>query len=81
MADVVTAANEELYRRAFAHMQKHSMECIEETVTDMAIMFSKVCSVFDVPMDEVIKTITIEQFDYHLRKILDSKHCSCNNSV
>lgn len=81
MVDVVTPANEELYRRAFAIMQKHSMECIEETVADMAQLLTKVCCAFGVPVEEILKQITVEQFEYHLKKILDSKDCSCNNST
>jgi hypothetical protein len=56
------------------------MECIEETVTDMAQLLAKVCCAFGVPQDEILNQITIEQFDYHLRKILDSKDCMCNNN-
>lgn len=77
MVDVVTEANEELYRRAFVFMQQHSMDCIDETVTDMAQLFSKVCCAFGIPQEEILKQMTVEQFDHHLRKILACKDCAC----
>jgi len=79
VSDVVTKQNEELYRRAFAIAHGHTEECILETVNDMAILLAKACDAYNVPLVDILDHLTIEQFDLHLRNILDNKDCTCNN--
>jgi hypothetical protein len=80
MADVVTEQNEEMYRRAFGIATGHSMECVTETVNDMAALLASVCEAHGgLPINEIAEQFTVEQFDIALRKILDNKDCACNN--
>ena len=77
MADVVTQENAPAFRKTFALSVGHTEDCIEETVTDMAGLLSKVCVTYEAPIDEIIEQIGVERFDTHLRKILEQKECDC----
>lgn len=77
MTDVVTKANEEMYRRQFAAVSGHSMECIEETVEEMGKAVAFISKEFRAPVDKVLSGIEIEQFEKHLYAILDDKKCNC----
>jgi len=78
MVDIVTPNNETLYRNAFCIEQNHTMECVEETVTNMANMLSCVCNDNNkIPIQKFIKQIGLEQFQLHLITILEQKDCNC----
>jgi hypothetical protein len=75
----VNIFNEREYREKFSKEIGHTMDCIDETITDMAIIFAKVCSSFakgGIP-DQVLASMDVEQFDEHIRKILETKECNC----
>lgn len=76
--DVVTKFNEAEWREKFSVDVGHSMECIEETVNEMAKMVAKVCDAFGgIPTDKLIEQMGVEEFDKHLRAILSTKKCNC----
>ena len=76
--DVVHQHNELEWRQQFSEDTGHSMECIEETVTDMANLMAKVCSAFgNLPTPEIVAKMQPEDFDIHIRAILNSKDCNC----
>ena len=77
MADIVTPNNEALYRKQFAAVSGHSMECIEETVEMMGKVMAGVCGKIGAPVNEVIDKVGVEEFEKHLNAILDSKDCAC----
>ena len=78
--DVVQQNNELEWRQKFAVDSGHEMECIEETVADMAELMSKVCGAWgNLPLPEIVAKMDVEKFDTHIRAILDSKQCNCKN--
>lgn len=80
--DEVTKFNEATWRKKFCEETGHSMQCVEETVNEMAQLVSKVCHSFGiVTVDEFIeKAIGVEKFDKHLREILNDKKCNCKKN-
>lgn len=76
--DIVHQNNELEWRQKFSEDTGHEMECIEETVADMAQLIAKTCSAFgNLPPDEVTAKLDVEVFDKHIRAILNSKDCDC----
>ena len=75
--DLVHQGNELDWRRKFAKDVGHDMECIEETVADMSQIMAKTCSAFGAPTDEIVAKMDVENFDRHIRAILNSKECDC----
>lgn len=76
--DVVHQNNELEWRQKFAKDTGHEMECIEETVADMAELMGKVCLAWgNLPTPEIVAKMQVEDFDKHIRVILDSKDCNC----
>ena len=79
MSDIVTPGNETLYRKQFAAVNGHTMECIEETVNSMGKMLASVChKTGDIPIHEVMEQIGVEEFETHLIAILEQKKCNCS---
>ena len=80
MTDIVTSENEALYREAFCATQGHTMECVRESVIDMANVLACVCHTYnDVPTQEVTQQIELEVFQHHLVEILRTKDCNCKH--
>ena len=76
--DLVHDGNIEQWKQKFCDDTGHTMECIDETVADMAQLVFKVCILFNIyQIDEIIEQMGVEQFDKHLRAILATKDCSC----
>ena len=79
--DLVHDGNIEQWKQKFCEDTHHSMECVNETVNDMAQLLSKTCIAFNVyQVDEIIEAIGVEKFDKHLRAILETKDCYCNHN-
>jgi hypothetical protein len=76
--DLVHDGNIEQWKQKFCEDTGHTMECVDETVNDMAQLMSKVCDAFGgIPVEEIIEQMGVEQFDKHLRAILAFKECEC----
>ena len=81
MVDTVTPVNETLYRKQFAAIQGHSMECVEETVSTMGKMLANVCiKTGNIPIHEVMDQIGVEEFEKYLIQILEQKDCNCSKN-
>ena len=82
MVDVVTRANEKQYREAFCVAEHHTMECVEDTVTDMGKLLAHVCHTHlkdrVIPIDGLLEQMGVEVFQQHLTKLLSIKSCTCN---
>ena len=77
--DLVHDGNISQWKQQFCDETGYSMECVDETVTDMANLIAKTCVAFgDVPIDEILERIGVEEFDKHIRAILKTKDCDCN---
>ena len=76
--DLVHDGNIEQWKQKFCDDTGHSMACIDETVNNMANLLAKTCIAHgDVPIEDIIDKMGVEQFDKHLRTILNSKDCNC----
>lgn len=76
--DLVHDGNIEQWKQKFSADTGHNIECIDETVHDMAVLIAKACQSFDIPqIEEIIEQMGVEKFDKHLRKILSTKDCNC----
>lgn len=76
--DVVHDGNIVQWLQKFCDDTGHSMGCIEETVNDMAALLAKTCIAFgEVPIEDMIDKMGVENFDNHIRAILNSKECNC----
>ena len=78
--DLVHDGNIAQWKQKFCDDSGHSMECVDETIIDMANLLAKTCISFGgIPPEEIIDKMNIECFDEHIRAILNSKDCSCND--
>ena len=76
--DLVHDGNIEQWQQKFCDDTGHTMECVSETVNDMALLISKTCNAFNIyQVDEIIEQMGVEMFDKHLRTILSTKECDC----
>lgn len=77
--DLVHDGNIAKWKQKFCDETGYSMECVDETVTDMANLMAKSCHAFgSIPIEEVLGQISVEEFDKHIRAILKSKESDCN---
>jgi len=78
--DVVHDGNIAQWQQKFCDDTGHSMSCVSQTVNDMAELAAKACGAFGgVPVDELVEQIGVEEFDKHIRAILKTKECNCND--
>jgi len=78
--DVVHDGNIAQWQQKFCDDTGHSMTCVNQSVNDMAELTAKVCTAFNgVPVDELVEQIGVEEFDKHIRAILKTKDCNCND--
>ena len=78
MSELVTKDNIKQFQQAFALTEGHTMDCVDETVEQMANLLKTTCMIQQVPVEAIVESMDVEDFDVKLRKILQSKDCNCN---
>lgn len=73
----LTTDNTQYYRKLYSLSVGHSVDCIDETIHTMALIFSDVHIKAGIDLDNMFEDIDAQKFDYYLQRILENKICDC----
>ena len=73
----LTTDNSQYYRKLYALSVGHTVDCIDDTVYTMALIFSDNCIKSNISLEDAFENIDVTKFDYHLQNILEQKICDC----
>jgi hypothetical protein len=65
------------YRRIYALSVGHTVECIDDSINALTLVYASKCIKENIPMENLFTNFTILTFDYILKQTLENKICSC----
>jgi len=73
----ITEENKKDFEDQFCKSVGHSNDCVRDTVEHMADMLQAKCKKKNLDPNDILKEMSVEDFDAEIRLALNSKACNC----